>query len=64
MTQRNGPTTSETALQLLEQAEADLHAARALVQGRATKQKKHQAYRLLAGVQSACEVLKISIDPW
>lgn len=64
MTQRDGPTTQQSALDLLQQAEADLQAARALVQGRATKKKKHQAYRLLSGVQSACEVLKIAIDPW
>jgi hypothetical protein len=64
VTQRDGPTTQESALTLLRKAEADLQSARELVQGRATKAKKHQAYRLLSGVQSACEVLKIAIDPW
>lgn len=64
MTQRDGPTTSESALAMLTQAEADLQSARALVQGRATKKKKHLAYRLLSGVESACATLKIAIDPW
>lgn len=59
-----GKTTSETALEMLAQAEADLQAARALVQGRATKKKRHQAFRLLSGVESACATLKIAIDPW
>jgi hypothetical protein len=64
MTHREGPTTHDAALAILQKAEADLQAARALVTGRATKKKKHQAFRLLSGVQSACEVLKIAIDPW
>jgi len=64
MTQRDGPTTQQSALDLLEQAEADLQSARALVQGRATRKKKHQAYRLLSGVEAACATIKIAIDPW
>ena len=59
--QRNGPTTSETALAMLEQAAVDLQSAKALVQGRATKQKKHQAYRLLSGIESSMAILKISL---
>ena len=62
--QRNGPTTQESALAQLAQAEADLRTVRALVEGRPTKKKKHQAFQLLAGIQSACEVLKIQLDPW
>ena len=62
--QRNGPTTIETALALLTQAETEMQSARALIQEQATKENKLQAYRLLSGVQSKCEVLKIAIDPW
>lgn len=61
---RDGPTTTDAALALLTKAQADMEAARALVTGRATKKKKHQAFRLLSGVESACAVLKIAIDPW
>lgn len=64
MTQRNGPTTRETAMELLVKAQIDLQAARVVMQCRATKETKHEAFRLLSGVQSACETLKIAIDPW
>jgi hypothetical protein len=61
----DGRTSHDEALALMRQAEEDLQTARQLVSGkRPTKAKKAQAFRLLSGVSSTCEVLKIALDPW
>lgn len=61
----HGRTSREEALTLLREAEADLQAARALVETRRpTREAKCEAFRLLAGVQSKCAVLQIAMDPW
>lgn len=53
------------ALQLFQQAIEDMQKACAITSGkRPTKAAKGEAFRLLSGVESACAVLKVSIDPW
>lgn len=65
MPDHRGKTARHEALALLQQAEDDLRTARALVdKARPTRAAKSEAFRLLSGVSSVCEVLKIAIDPW
>ena len=61
---RNGPTSIDRALEMLSAAATDIDAARALLVKRPTRKAKHQAFRLLSGVESAMATLKIAIDPW